>query len=159
MTEKFPHLVKKMGIQIHVPNIYIKTHEIKFSKTTKKSFKSSKKKERSYIQGNIIRLSTDFSTRIFRPGRNGIIYSKYRKKININKNSIPSKVVFQKQRRDKDFPKQAKVEGVHYHLIRNTNGSSLSGSKRTLVNIIKILKGSINIIDIDKYIVIDSAIC
>ena len=120
----------------------------------KKNFKSSKKKERSYIQGNIIRLSADFSTKSFRPRRNGMIYSKYRKKININKNSIPSKVVFQKQRRDRDFPKQAKVEGAHYHLIRNAKGSSLSGNKRTLVNIIKILKGSINIIDIDKYIVI-----
>lgn len=53
-----------------------------------------------------------------------MIYSNYRKKININKNSIPSKVVFQKQRRDKDFPKQAKVDGVHYHIIRNAKGSS-----------------------------------
>ena len=83
-----------------------------------------------------------------------MIYSNYRKKININKNSIPSKVAFQKQRRDKDFPNQAKVDGVHYHIIRNAKGSSLSGSKRTLVNIIKLLKGSINIIDIDKYTVI-----
>ena len=33
-------------------------------KTKKKKFKSSKKKERSYIQGNIIRLSADFSTKI-----------------------------------------------------------------------------------------------
>ena len=67
MTEKFPHLVKKMDIQIHVPKVYTKTHEIKFSKTKdkkEKSFKSSKKKERSYIQGNIIRLSADFSTKI-----------------------------------------------------------------------------------------------
>ena len=69
-----------------------------------------------------------------------MIYSKYRKKININKNSIPSKVVFQKQRRDKDFPKQAKVDRVHYHIIRNAKGSSLSGSKSRLINSIRIFK-------------------
>ena len=39
MTEKFPHLVKKMDIQIHVPKVYTKTHEIKFSKTKDKKKK------------------------------------------------------------------------------------------------------------------------
>lgn len=50
------------------------------------------------------------------------------------------KAVLQIQRRDKDFSEQTKAEEVHYHqtcLIRNAKGSSLSGSKQLLNNIMR----------------------
>ena len=71
--------------------------------------------------------------------------SNIEKKITVNKNAPPSEAVLWKQRKNKDFPEQIKTEGVHYHqtcLTRNANGSSLSGSKRTLIIIIKPVKGS-----------------
>lgn len=42
-------------------------------------------------------------------------------------NSTPGEAVYQKQRKDKDFPRQIKPEGVHYYqtcLTRNAKGSS-----------------------------------
>ena len=57
MTEKFPHLVKKMDIQIHVPKVYIKTHEIKFSKTKekkkKKNLRAARKKREVTYKGTL----------------------------------------------------------------------------------------------------------
>lgn len=44
----------------------------------------------------------------------------------------PEKAAFQKWKRDKDFSKQTKAEGIHYyetHLTKNAKGSSLSGNK------------------------------
>ena len=56
MTEKFPHLVKKMDIQIHVPKVYTKTHEIKFSKTKdkkKKVLRAVRKKREVTYKGTL----------------------------------------------------------------------------------------------------------
>lgn len=53
---------------------------------------------------------------------------------------MPGKAVIQKQRKDTDFPEQTKAEEIHYHqtrFTRNAKESSLSGSKRMLINIIK----------------------
>ena len=56
MTEKFPHLVKKMDIQIHVPKVYTKTHEIKFSETKdkkKKVLRAVRKKREVTYKGTL----------------------------------------------------------------------------------------------------------
>lgn len=63
----------------------------------------------------------------------------------------------------KDFPEQTKAKQFRYHQIcfrRNAKESSLSGSKKTLINIVKTeKKDSINVTGNGKYIIIiDSAV-
>ena len=45
------------------------------------------------------------------------------------KNILPGKVIIPNRRRDKEYPKQTKVKGVHHHyisLIRHLKGNALS---------------------------------
>ena len=52
------------------------------------------------------------------------------------KNTLPSKVIIQNERRDKEFPRQAKMKGVYHQetsLTRNAKGTYLSGKEQTTI--------------------------
>ena len=63
------------------------------------------------------------------------------------KNTLPGKVIIQNGRRDKEFPRQAKIKGVYHQessLTRNAKGTYLSGKERTTNRNKKIIKNKNN---------------
>lgn len=65
-----------------------------------------------------------------------MIYSNIERKNSQPNNSVPSKALHQKWRRDKDYPtkkSRGSLSPLEF-LIRNTKGNSLNGNKRTLIS-------------------------
>lgn len=115
----------------------------------KENLESSKTRKNHHIWRNLDMTISKFISRnlteigIGIPGQNGIIYPKYseEKKKTTTKNTLPRKAIMKKWRRDKDFPRPTKAEGICSHQtfpIRNPIRSSLSWNKNTQINNMKI---------------------
>ena len=95
-------------------------------------------------KGATIRLSEEFLAEK-NIGQKGVRwYIQRAKRENLpTKNTISSKTVLQKWKRNKDLSRQTKAKGIHHHhmcLTRNTKGSPLSWKERMLDNNTKAYK-------------------
>ena len=134
MTENFQNLGRKMNTQIgdaqRKPNTlnikrYLLRHIIiKLSSQNRhRILKTEKAKQLWHYPPPppppplpAIKLSADFQQKSCWPGESQTIYSKCWKKRKLpTKNIIPSKALLQKWRRDQEFQRQTKAEGVHHH--------------------------------------------
>ena len=69
----------------------------------KVNFKSSKRKDDSYIHGKPIRLSADFLAETVQARGSGMIYSSTERKKSAAKITLSNKAIIQKRRRDRVF--------------------------------------------------------
>ena len=119
----------------------------------RENLKSSKTRKNHHIWRNLDMTISKLISRnlteigIGIPGENGIIYPKYSEEKNqtnkqtTTKNTLPRKAIMKKWRRDKDFPRPTKAEGICSHQtcpIRNPKRSSLRWDKNTQINNMKI---------------------
>ena len=59
----------------------------------------------------------------------------------LNQNTLLSKAIIQNRRRDKEFPRQTQVKGIHHHytrLTRNVQWILLSGKERPKARVRKV---------------------
>lgn len=126
MAKNFPNIERDLDIPVHeahgLPNkLNLKISSsrhiiIKLSKI-KENLKSSKAKQVWNLQGNPHMLISGFLNRNLRDQERDRWYIQSAEKTKNkmpNKNTLSSKVSFRNKGEIKDFPRQAKAEGVHY---------------------------------------------
>ena len=153
--ERYGHSIgmrsSKIPKQIQPKEIFIGCIVVKLSKIkdTKKILKAARQERIITYEGILIWLSANLSTEILQrlglgsQDRMGLYIqnTQRKKKKTTTKNTLPRKAIMKKWRRDKDFPRPTKAEGICSHQtfpIRNPIRSSLSWNKNTQINNMKI---------------------
>ena len=85
-------------------------------KNKEKVLKSAKEKHQITYKGTLIRLLADFSADTLQARREwNHIFKGWKGKKPQTKNTLPSKVIIQNWRRDKELSRQTKTKGVRHH--------------------------------------------
>lgn len=123
MVRNFPNLGRETDIQIHevqrIPNrltlnrVHRATLYLNCQKSKPKNFKSGKRRESSYVQGNLPKTSSGFLRRNFSGQERKEWPTQHTEGKDLStKNPIPDVFVLQKQRREKDLYKQKLKEFI-----------------------------------------------
>ena len=152
--ERYGHIgmrSSKIPKQIQPKEIFIGCIVVKLSKksrTQRKSWKQQDKKESSHVKESWYDYQQIYQQKSYRdwdwdPRREWDYISKILSWAGVGaggttiKNTLPSKAIMKKWRRDKDFPRPTKAEGICSHQtfpVRNPIRSLLSWNKNTQIN-------------------------